>query len=55
MKKKKEDPTHELIGEQYLCDDVWDCVGITKGTRKHCKEIKESCEYEYRNMAIIKL
>jgi len=49
--------THELLGEEYACDDEWVLVTIMKGTKKACNSSKKSLldDVQYRNMAVYKI
>lgn len=52
---KKQD-IYSLDGEVYLCDGVYQRVEITRGTAKHCADVKSSMVGgEYRGMSISKL
>lgn len=55
--KKKEEATHELLGEEYACDGEWVLVVIMTGTKKSCNEAKRNLtgESQYRFMRLFKL
>tara|TARA_R110000851_G_scaffold130492_2_gene264137 strand:- start:275 stop:460 length:186 start_codon:yes stop_codon:yes gene_type:complete len=57
MKKEKEDPTHELLGEEYACDGEWALVTVMSGTKKKCSESKKHLfgDYQYRGLQVFKI